>query len=79
MHAKKIRGVILGLCVAALAARADSLELKNASLIKGRFMGGTQTSITFQVGSTLGFHFAQVLASGGYGMRNLPGFRLRTL
>src|SRR5579864_731731 len=52
MYAKQICGVIVGLCVAALAARGDSLELKNGSLIKGKFMGGTQTSITFQVGSS---------------------------
>jgi hypothetical protein len=38
---------------AAAAAHADSLELKNGSLIKGRFVSGTQTSLTFQVGSSL--------------------------
>ena len=53
MNAKQICGVIVALCVAAVAARADSLELKNGSLIKGKFMGGTQTSITFQVGSSV--------------------------
>jgi hypothetical protein len=29
------------------------LELKNGSLINGKFMGGTQSSITFQVGSSV--------------------------
>lgn len=53
MNAKQICGVIVALCVAAVAARADSLELKNGSLIKGKFMGGTQTSIGFQVGSSV--------------------------
>jgi hypothetical protein len=53
MNAKQICGVIVALCVAALAARADSLELNNRSLIKGKFMGGTQTSISFQVGSSV--------------------------
>jgi hypothetical protein len=53
MNAKKICGVIVALCVAALAAWADSLELKNGSLIDGKFMGGTQTSISFQVGSSV--------------------------
>jgi hypothetical protein len=53
MDAKQICGVILAVCVAAVGARADSLELKNGSLIKGKFMGGTQTSITFQVGSSV--------------------------
>ncbi len=53
MNAKQICGVIVALCVAAVAARADSLELKNRSLIRGKFMGGTQTSISFQVGSSV--------------------------
>ncbi len=53
MNAKQIYGTIVALCVAAVAARADSLELKNGSLIKGEFMCGTQTSITFQVGSSV--------------------------
>src|ERR1035438_1949973 len=53
MNAKQICGVIIALCVAAVAARADSLELKNGSLIKGKFMDGTQTSISFQVGSSV--------------------------
>ncbi|MFZ0417535.1 MAG: hypothetical protein WAM04_05490 [Candidatus Sulfotelmatobacter sp.] len=52
MDAKQIWGVIAVLCVAAVGARADSLELKNGSLIKGTFMGGTKTSISFQVGSS---------------------------
>ena len=53
MNSKQICGAIIALCVAAVAARADSLELKNGSLIKGKFMGGMQTSITFQVGSSV--------------------------
>jgi hypothetical protein len=53
MHAKQICGIIITLTVAAIAARADSLELKNGSLINGKFIGGTQTSITFQVGSSV--------------------------
>ncbi|MGB7845204.1 MAG: hypothetical protein WBL63_06285 [Candidatus Acidiferrum sp.] len=46
-------GLIIALCLSALVARADSLELKNGSLIKGKFMGGTETEISFQVGSTV--------------------------
>jgi len=53
MNVKQICRVIVALCVAAVAARADSLELTNGSLIKGKFMGGTQTSIGFQVGSSV--------------------------
>ncbi|MGB8731332.1 MAG: hypothetical protein WCC99_08810 [Candidatus Sulfotelmatobacter sp.] len=53
MDAKPICAVIVALCVAVVAAQADSLELKNGSLIKGKFMGGTQANITFQVGSSV--------------------------
>jgi hypothetical protein len=52
MNAKQICGVIFALCATVVAARADSLELKNGSLIKGKFMSGTQTSISFQTGSS---------------------------
>ena len=40
------------LALAASLASADTLELKNGSLIKGKFLGGTETEISFQVGST---------------------------
>jgi hypothetical protein len=53
MNAKQICGIIIALTVAAVSAPADSLELKNGSLINGRFMGGTQTGINFQVGSSV--------------------------
>lgn len=35
------------------AACADTLELKNGSVIKGRYMGGTESEISFQVGSSV--------------------------
>ena len=53
MNAKQICGLIIVVGLAASAARADSLELKNGSLIKGKFTGGSQTSISFQVGSSM--------------------------
>ncbi len=40
------------LCLIATAAWADSLQLKNGSLIKGKYLGGTETEVVFQVGST---------------------------
>ena len=46
-------GLIFVMYLIASAALADSLELKNGSLVKGRFMGGNQNSINFQVGSSL--------------------------
>lgn len=52
MNTKQICGGILVLSLAAIAAQADSLELKNGSLINGKFMGGTQTTVSFQVGSS---------------------------
>ncbi len=52
MNTKQICGLIVALSVAAVCARADSLELKNGSLINGKFMGGNETSISFQVGSS---------------------------
>ena len=36
-----------------LASWGDTLELKNGSLIKGRYAGGTETEVTFQVGSSV--------------------------
>ena len=41
------------LCMAASMASADSLKLKNGSLIKGKFTGGTESEISFQVGSSV--------------------------
>ena len=41
------------LALAASSALADTLQLKNGSLITGKFVGGTETEISFQVGSTV--------------------------
>ena len=46
-------GMVFVMCLVASAALADSLELKNGSLIKGKFMGGNQDSINYQVGSSM--------------------------
>lgn len=43
--------LIIALCLTASMAWADSLELNNGSRINGKFMGGTESAITFQVGS----------------------------
>ncbi len=53
MRLKLNCGIFIVLCLAASIARADSLELKNGSLIKGRFIGGTDGEISFQVGSSV--------------------------
>lgn len=50
------------LCLASLAW-GDSLELRNGSLIKGKFVGGTDTEISFQVGSsTQKYNLADVVS-----------------
>jgi hypothetical protein len=46
-------GFLTALTLAASMAWADTLELKNGSLIKGKFLGGTETEMSFQVGSTV--------------------------
>jgi hypothetical protein len=50
-HVQKL-GLVFAMCVVESAAMADSLELKNGSVIKGKFTGGDQNSINFQVGSS---------------------------
>ncbi len=52
---KKFRrnyGMLITVLTAAMIARADSLELKNGSLINGRFIGGSENEISFQVGTS---------------------------
>jgi hypothetical protein len=46
-------GLVIALCLGACLAWADTLELKNGSLIKGKFMGGSDREISFQVGSSV--------------------------
>ena len=46
-------GLVIALWLGASLACADSLELKNGSLIKGKFMGGTESEISFLVGSSV--------------------------
>jgi hypothetical protein len=51
----KLRCAILigSICLLASFAWSDTLELKNGSSIKGKYMGGTTTQISFQVGSSI--------------------------
>src|SRR5271170_778905 len=53
MRLKLKYGFLTALTLAASIAWADTLQLKNGSLIKGKFLGGTATEISFQVGSTV--------------------------
>jgi hypothetical protein len=45
--------LVIAACLLAPMVRADSLQLKNGSLIKGKFLGGTESEISFQVGSSV--------------------------
>src|SRR5262245_41661724 len=56
------------LCLGAALAWADSLELKNGSLINGKFVGGTESQITFQVGSTVQKYDVRDVASLKFGL-----------
>jgi hypothetical protein len=53
MKLKPNCGLVIALCLGASLAWADTLELKNGSLIKGKFLGGTDSEISFQVGSSV--------------------------
>jgi len=53
MKPNLINRLVLAFCLVATITPADSLELKNGSLIKGRFLGGTDTEIRFQIGSSV--------------------------
>jgi hypothetical protein len=53
MRFKARCGTLVALILAARLAAADTLELKNGSQIKGKYLGGTETEISFQVGSTV--------------------------
>jgi hypothetical protein len=53
MNIKLKCGLVIMLALAASMAWADTLELKNGSRINGKFLGGTETEISFRVGSTL--------------------------
>lgn len=46
-------GLVIALWLGAHLAWADSLELRNGSVVKGKFIGGTKSEISFQVGSTV--------------------------
>jgi hypothetical protein len=61
------RSLAVAICLAVSLASADSLQLKNGSLINGRFMGGTETEISFQVGSSVQKYDVAAIASLKFG------------
>ena len=53
----------VSLCTPALSAFADTLELKNGSVIKGTFIGGSEAQLSFRVGSTVQHYAVADIAS----------------
>jgi hypothetical protein len=69
---KLIRRLVVALCLSTSMAWSDSLELKNGSLIKGKFMGGTDSAISFQVGSSVQQYSLADIASIKFGPDQEP-------
>jgi hypothetical protein len=53
MRFKLKYGFLTALTLVGSIAWADTLELKNGSRIKGKFLGGSETEISFEVGSSV--------------------------
>ena len=64
--------LVISMCLAASMADADSLELKNGSLIKGKFMGGTESEISFRVGSSVQKYDLADIASLNFESQTAP-------
>ena len=45
--------IVACMCLPLISAHADTLELKNGSVIKGTFIGGSEAQLSFRVGSTV--------------------------
>jgi len=74
----KIFGTVVVLCLACSVARSDSLECRNGSLIKGKFIGGTGTEISFQVGSSVQKYQVADIASLKFGSETEASDRPRS-
>jgi hypothetical protein len=53
MKGRQNWGLLIAICAVTSVAWGDSLELKNGSSIQGKFVGGSENEITFQVGSSV--------------------------
>lgn len=72
MKVKVNYGFLIALCLTAASVWGDSLELKNGSLIKGKFVGGTETEISFQVGSSVQKYNVADIVSLKFGSDSSP-------
>jgi hypothetical protein len=64
--------VAIGICAPTLCAFADTLELKNGSVIKGTFIGGSEAQISFRVGSTVQHYPVADIASLKFDSEGAP-------
>jgi hypothetical protein len=87
MRLKLECALLVALLLSASMAWSDTLQLKNGSLIRGKFLGGSETEISFQVGSTVQkFAVADIVslkfdsagaASGPQPLPDDPGLQVR--
>ena len=79
MRLKQIGRLTILFLLGAAISQADTLELKNGSLIKGRFVGGTETEIKFEVGSSVqSYNVADIVSlkfDAERAVGDLPGAR----
>jgi len=67
------RSFVVAVCLLTSAAWADLLELKNGSLINGKFIGGNENQISFQVGSSVQEYDVADVASLKFGSEKQAG------
>ena len=67
------RSFAVAVCLLTSAAWADLLELKNGSLINGKFVSGNENEISFQVGSSVQKYDVTDIASLKFGGENQAG------
>jgi len=77
MNINRSQVLIIAVCLAPFMALADSLELNNGSIINGKFMGGTETEISFQVGSSVQSYKLGDIASLKFDFQEITGDALR--
>jgi len=73
-HFNLNRSFVVAVCLLTSAAWGDLLELKNGSLINGKFIGGNENQISFQVGSSVQKYDVADVASLKFGSEKQAGF-----
>lgn len=74
--------LVIGLFLFGTISWSDTLELKNGSMIKGTYVGGSETEISFRVGSSVQQYAVSDVASLKFdshdaGVSSAPGFATR--